>query len=210
MPPADGQPRGAQLVDLAAAQLRGRHSLTAIALDAEGRVWTWTGPNWASRDWQKSPSGKLGPASAIAARSYDDETPAIFAVASGRVHFRVFAYLGRSTWRDMDVPAAPIVDVACWSLLAGYTEVFALDADGPIWNNWSWDRMSKWSQWHRITTPADRVRAIAATSRYGSGGGDSPGAGVLIAVTADGALYQGRHARGETRGADWPAWSQLP
>jgi hypothetical protein len=208
--PGAGVLHDMRLADVAIATPQGGPGGKAFAVEAQGQVWERSGGNWFSPDpWKEIPAGRA-PVSAIAACSDGDSVPALFAVAGGKVYSRKRRglYYGHP-WEDVPPPAVPIVDVACWSLGTRHFHVFALDADGRIWISESSDDMRTWANWQLVNPLPGEARVITATSRHATSRYSSQGEGTLIAVTADGLIYEGRHDAGVIH-HDWPTWSRLP
>jgi hypothetical protein len=150
-------------------------------------------------------------ASAIAACSDGGRDPMLFAVADGQVYHRTRGFLGLlMPWKNMEISAAPVVDVACWSLGSRHVNVFALDADGIIWSNKTKDGMETRGKWHPLNSPPGEARTIAATSRHNADGSHQQGEGILLAVTKDGKIYEGRHYPATKHDPNWPTWTLLP
>jgi hypothetical protein len=188
---------------------------TAFVVEAQGQVWQWSGTDWYSpAPWKEIQAGRHGAtftASVIAACADGDNDPALFAVADGQVYHRNRGLLSvLVAWQDMKISAARVVDIACWSLTSRHVDVFALDADGQIWSNETTDGMRSWAGWHPVNPPPGEARVIAATSRHAVGGYPSNGEGMLLAITADGMIYEGRRHPDVRHGPVWPTWSPLP
>jgi hypothetical protein len=224
--PGGGKFHDMRLTDAAIVLSRWGVGGAAFVVEAQGHVWEWDDTDWfSSETWEEISTGErphIGTiaASAIAVCSDGEGLTALFAVAAGRVHYyrkgnltgdyRIDMAAYFDPWEDLEIPATPIVDVACWSLGAHHVEVFALDADGRIWHTETSNNCATWTGWNPVSPTPGETRAISVTSRHDTSKQPSLGKGMLIAITADGSIYEGQKNPSVPHDPDWPVWSPLP
>jgi hypothetical protein len=188
--------------------------VSVFALDVGGQVWQNS-----RAGWREIPVSR--PVSAIAACSFRNDDQLLLCVTDG--HVAVARYETRQGaasslpgWQGD--PGGTVVDVACLSLAADHQEAFALDEAGYIWHSrsvpatHSQPRLgpSAWTAWTLIDGAPGQVTAITAGAHEGSPGAEGGGTGVLLAVTADGAIHHASCELDTARQSSWATWSALP
>jgi len=188
--------------------------VSVFVLDAGGQVWQNS-----RAGWREIPVRH--PVSAIAACSFRNDDQLVLCVTDGRVavaHYetRQGASSSLAAWRR--APGGTVVDVACLSLAADHQEAFALDEAGYIWYSRSVPSTGPephqepltWTSWTLIEGAPGQVTSITAGAHESSPTGDGDGTGVLLAATAEGAIYHASCELDTTRQSSWATWSLLP
>jgi len=199
------------------AVLYGSGQPEVFALDRARNVWhlSWPASEWTLWDdslARAAASAAPDAATVIAMAARDHQ--AFAAMAGTRLFIKSRTPYGSwSRWGDMNL-GRRLLDIAC-SASERHFALFALDEAGTIWHGVyplgppaSNDGAFAGS-WGAVAPPPGGVAGIAATALEAQRAAADRG-GLLVAMTADGAIHSAQYTLGAGSEPQWSGWRPMP